>query len=291
MFRVGVALLTAIPPGIAYRLASGLGRLAYHVDVRHRRETLHNLDLAYGDSLDGAAKRRIAVDAFRSLAMVALDVAWIPKLLRPETRDRYVTIDDLAPVHAARAEKSQAIYVTPHYGSWEAVSSIMATMGHSFRAVARPLPNPRINAYVVRAREALGQRVMGKFGAVNEMIRCLRAGESLGFVADQDARRQGILVHFFGQVSSTIPTPAILAARFDLPVIVGCARRVGAGFRFHIPPAEILRVDPTLPRQEAVRDLTQRINDSMERAIRAEPGQYLWLHRRWKTRPEKVKRG
>jgi KDO2-lipid IV(A) lauroyltransferase len=279
----GIALL---PVGWAYRLAGFLGSLAYRVDGRYRRRTLKHLDLAYGDSLGDAEKRRIAKEAFRSLARVGVDVVWLPRLLRPDRRDRYLEYVNLEAADEARRTSSRAIYVTAHYGSWEAVSAAMALAGHSFRAVARPFPNPRINRWVLRSREALGQRIVGKFGAISELVREVRRGESLGFVADQDARRHGIFVDFFGRPSSTTPGPALLAVKFGLPVIVGCGRRIGNGFRFRVIVTAVLRPEPGLPRDEAVRRLTQAMNDAMERFIREEPGQYLWLHRRWKTRPE-----
>jgi len=292
-FRGASFALGLLPLSLLYRAASLLGRLAYHVDRGHRRVARKNLDLAYGDALSPAEKRAITAQAFRNMVLVAFDVVTIGRRLRPDNVRRYGELQGLDLADRARGERGCAIYVTAHFGSWEAVFAALGVVGHSFHGVARPMPNAYIDRYLRRARERLGQHVVSKYGVVSELIRLLRRGESLGFVADQDARRHGIFVEFFGQPASSVTTPALLAYKFGVPIIVGHAERIDWSFRFRATVDRVLVPDTTRPRDEEVRRLTQEVASTVEAFVRGCPGQYLWLHRRFKTRPpghEKVYR-
>lgn len=285
-FRAAQGIAACVPIGVLYRVGAFLGRVVYGLDGRHRRIARRNVDLAYGDSISEAEKTRIVKEAFRSLVLLPLDVISIPRLLKPETIERYVEIGDLANADKAKERSKCCLYVTAHHGSWEVVAAALGAFGHPFHGIARPMRNRYINEYLLRSRAALGQKFVSKYGVMSELLRQLRAGNSLGFVADQDARHHGIFVDFFGIPSSTIPSPALLAYRFDVPILVGHCARIDWTFRFRVSVDGVLWPDTSRPRDEEVRRLTSEINRIMEGFIREDPGQYLWLHRRWKTRPE-----
>ena len=285
-FRGFSGFLRLLPVGMVYAIGRGLGTLGYRLGTRHRRTALINLDIAYGDTLTPEEKHQIVRESYQNMVLVSLDVVTIPRLLRPENVDRYIDRPNIELADKAKAKHGFAIYVTGHHGSWEVLGTAVGSVGHSFHALARPMRNRFINDYLVRSREMLGQRVVSKYGVMTELIRLLRAGESVGFVADQDARRHGIFVDFFGVPSSTIPSPALLAYRFDIPVIVGHCQRVGGRFRFRGFVDAVIEPDTSRPREEEVRRMTQEVSLAMESFVRKNPGQYLWLHRRWKTRPE-----
>ncbi len=285
-FRFLERAVRLLPVDWLYAIGGALGSLAYRLDGRHRRVAMRNLEIAYGDELDEASRRRIAKGAFRNMVWIALDVLVIPRLLRRDNLERFVEVQAMTEADRVRREHGKVVYVTAHYGSWEILGAGMGVVGHSFHAVARPMGNRFINDYLIRSRESLGQNIVSKYGVIGELIRRLRAGDSLGFVADQDARRHGVFVDFFGVPCSTIPSPALLAYRFGVPMVVGHARRVGGRFRFRVDVDAVVLPDLDRPRDEEVLRMTRLMSDAFEKCIREEPDQYLWLHRKFKTRPE-----
>ncbi|MHC5034914.1 MAG: lysophospholipid acyltransferase family protein, partial [Planctomycetota bacterium] len=124
-------------------------------------------------------------------------------------------------------------------------------------------------------------------GALRHIIRLLRRGESVGFLIDQDVRRDGIFVDFFGKPASTTPMPAKLAIRTGAPLVFVYARRVAGKNRFRLVLQEIFLPRHEDPAEVEIRNLTQQITSELEGTIRQAPEEWLWLHRRWKTYPGK----
>ena len=108
----------------------------------------------------------------------------------------------------------------------------------------------------------------------------------VGFTADQNAGKKGIFVDFFGRKASAYKSIALLAMQFEVPVIIGYARRVGDRFRFRCGAQDIIYPEDWKSQEDPLRYITQRYTRAIEDFIRVEPDQYLWVHRRWKTRPK-----
>jgi KDO2-lipid IV(A) lauroyltransferase len=153
-------------------------------------------------------------------------------------------------------------------------------------SVARPRDNPWLERYVVRTRERHGQKIVAKKGAVRDLSRALREGKFLGILADQNSGRNGVFVTFFGRPASTTGAPATLALRFSVPIIPARSLRVGPGFKYEVHVEKPLARPDTGNREEDVRLLTQAFTSRIEDWVRREPGQWLWGHRRWKSRPK-----
>jgi KDO2-lipid IV(A) lauroyltransferase len=178
--------------------------------------------------------------------------------------------------------------VTGHYGNWEVLSYALAVMGFEMVATARSLDNPYINEWVLGTREKKGQRIVDKRGALKVVPEVLDDHGAVGFTADQDAGKKGMFVDFFGRPASTYKSIGILAMRYEVPIIVGFARRIANDFRFRLDVADIIYPDDWKDEHDPLRYLTQRYTTAIETAVRGEPAQYLWLHRRWKTQPTEV---
>jgi KDO2-lipid IV(A) lauroyltransferase len=118
------------------------------------------------------------------------------------------------------------------------------------------------------------------------MLDVLRRGGVLSFIADQDAGQNGLYVDFFGRPASTHKAIALLALEHQAPVIVGYARRVGNRFHYEVGCSAIIEPGEFSGTPDDVRLLTQRFTTALESAIRRDPDQYLWLHRRWKHQPK-----
>jgi KDO2-lipid IV(A) lauroyltransferase len=178
-----------------------------------------------------------------------------------------------------------AILVTGHYGNWELVGFMLATLGFPLTAVMRPLDNPYLNRFLMDARAKRGLRLLYKKGASQSAGEVLRAGGVLGFIADQNAGHKGLFVDFFGTKASTYKSIGLLAMEHHVPIVVGCARRVSHRFRYEIECNRVIRPEEWADRDDPLLWITREYTTAIEEFVRQAPQQYLWIHRRWKSRP------
>jgi KDO2-lipid IV(A) lauroyltransferase len=143
-----------------------------------------------------------------------------------------------------------------------------------------------VNHWILGVREKQGQRIVAKKGATEEVLPVLEAKGAVGFIADQNAGTKGLFVDFFGRKASTYKSIGLLAMEYNVPVIIGYARRTGKAFRFQVGAQDIIYPQDWANQDNPLHYITQRYTKAIEEIVRKEPSQYLWLHRRWKTRPK-----
>ena len=178
------------------------------------------------------------------------------------------------------------IMLTGHYGNWELAGYVFGLFGFPTVSVAPDLDNPFLERYVRTFREKTGQLLVPKQGGYDQMVEVLKDNRILSFLADQDAGQRGLFVDFFGRPASTHKAIALLAIEHQAPVVVGVARRIGPGFRYEFRCEDVIDPSELTGTPDDVRILTQRYTTALERLIRQDPTQYLWLHRRWKHQPK-----
>ena len=219
--------------------------------------------------------------------MLAVEVLFTTRLIRLDTWAKYIELENFREVVALMLRKDQGlIMLTGHYGNWEILGYLLATLGFRTTSVARPLDNPYVNEWVLGVRERHGQRIIDKNGATDEVIQVLTNKGTVGFIADQNAGRKGVFVDFFGRKASTYKSIGLIAMQFEVPVVIGYARRHGTRFHFTVGVQDIIYPKDWKDQPDPLRYITQRYTNALEDVVRKEPGQYLWLHRRWKTRPK-----
>lgn len=153
-------------------------------------------------------------------------------------------------------------------------------MASPMHVVVRPLDNPLIDGFVERYRGLSGNNILSKKDFIRPMLKALANNEAVGILVDQNAGlSDGVFVEFFGRKACVNPSFAKLAARTGATVIPGFAVWSEAAARY------VLKFYPPLEMSGDATEDTQRIQSALERAIREHPGEWLWLHRRWKTRP------
>ncbi|HEX7050438.1 MAG TPA: lysophospholipid acyltransferase family protein [Longimicrobiales bacterium] len=275
------ALLGRLPGDAAGRFGALLGRIAYRPLGIRRHDVERHLRLAFPEKPERWI-RATAAAAYAHLGREAM------ALLRLSSLDRAAVIactevDGLDAFQAALGRGRGLVLVTGHLGNWELGGAALAARGVPIDVVAQRQSNPLFDRRIVQARERLGMRVIERRDATRLGLRALRRGRVLAFVADQDARRAGAFVPFFGRSASTHRGPALLALRTGAAVFLGTAPRQPDG-RYHIRLEEIT-VDRDGPLEDVVDRITAAFTHRLETAIRAAPGQYFWHHRRWKTRP------
>jgi KDO2-lipid IV(A) lauroyltransferase len=266
------------PLPVADRLARGYARLLDLALPRLRAVALRNLSLALPQT--GIAERReIAGAVFLSIARVLLAFARFPSLRRGNL-DRWVRCEGAEYVEEAFRRGRGVLFATAHFGNWELSAFAHALFRAPMHVIVRPLDNPLIDALVERRRALSGNRTIFKKDFARAILKALAANEAVGILIDQNASTDsGVFVNFFGLPACASTGLAKIAAHSGAAVIPGFAlwredeRRYV--LRFY-PPVEITG--------DAARD-TQTLQTRLEEAIRADPGQWLWIHRRWKTRP------
>jgi KDO2-lipid IV(A) lauroyltransferase len=272
-------------PAANYRTAAIIGRLIYRFDRRHRRIAIEHLRRSFPDWPEPRI-RRVARDSMKHMVCLALDVLLTPRLITPLLWRRHVRLANLAEALRLRLEhKTGMIMVTGHYGSFELVGYTMATLGFPSVAVARPLDNPYLNEFVMGVRERTGQSILYKKGATASMEDILAARGTLSFIADQDAGRKGLFVNFFGRPASTYKSIGLMAMQFGVPIVVGYGRRLEEAFSFEMGVQRIIHPAEWADKPDPLTWITQEYTSTLEQIVRDAPEQYLWVHRRWKHRP------
>jgi len=176
------------------------------------------------------------------------------------------------------------VVATAHHGNWEVLAAGVAAHGLPVTVVVQQLRNRRVDALVLASRTAMGERCIARGMNLRRLRAELEANRLVAFLCDQDARRRGVFVPFFGVPASTPKGAVQLAWRLGVPLVPVFSQRLADGrHRTTVHPP--LEVSQDLPEDEAVYQTLRRFHTLLEAAIRAAPGQYLWLHRRWKTSP------
>ncbi|HXV77832.1 MAG TPA: lysophospholipid acyltransferase family protein, partial [Candidatus Polarisedimenticolaceae bacterium] len=259
------------------------GRLGYLLDGRHRRITLDNLRAAYGDAVDERWRRRVARRCWRHFGRITFDSLSIYALPRRRL-DALLSYEGLEHVREAYARGRGVLFVSGHFGHWELTALMQGYLGFPLALVARRLDNPELERILIDLRQRSGNRVIHKHDALREMLRALREKLGVALLIDQDARGDGIFVPFFGRPASTTPALGLLAIRTGAPVIPTFTVPLDDGtYRVHYGRP----VEPrhTGDRQQDAAWLTARCTEIIEEWVRRHPEAWLWMHRRWKTRP------
>jgi KDO2-lipid IV(A) lauroyltransferase len=273
-----------LPLRVALFLSAKLGRGAYYFSGRLRRTGLRNLELAFPE-LDQSRHRLLLHGCFESLGRL-LGVFSHFAAADPQTLQNMVECEGLEHIDAARDGGRGIILFTGHVGAWELSSFALSLFGYPLSFLVRRIDNPKIETLVEGRRTRLGNRTIDKRSAAREMLQILQTGGTLGILVDLNTLdREGIFVDFFDVQASTTFMLAKLALRTDaavLPVFVPWDRHRR---RFLLKIDEPLRFERSGDDQDDVRRLTQLFTDVVEKYVRRYPDQWLWIHRRWKTRP------
>lgn len=268
------------------RLAQYIGDAMFYLDAKHRKRAMHNLARSF-PHYSQAKVARLARESMRQTIMLFVEVLFTTRLIRIDTFTRHVKLGDFRQTLRLLMDRHRGlIMLTGHYGNWEILGYVLATLGFPTVSVARPLDNPYVNQWLLGVREKKGQRIVDKKGATEDITRTLEQHGTVAFIADQNAGPKGIFVDFFGRKASTYKSIGLLAMQYDVPIIIGYARRIGTSFRFEVGTQDIIYPQDWKNQDQPLHYITQRYTKAIEDFVSAEPGQYLWIHRRWKTRPK-----
>ena len=224
--------------------------------------------------------------SYRNLGANALALARLPRLNRQNISE-WIHYDGLEHYEAALAKGNGVIFLTAHLGVWELSAAAHAIYGHPMWSMVRPLDNPYLDRLVEDRRHLFGNRTIRKQDSAREVLTVLRSNGAVGILADQNAAGpDGVFVDVFGKAASATSGVAQLAARTGAAVVPGFAVWSDVESKYLLrfwPPLELI---DSGDRDKDVTENTQTCQAAIENAVREYPEQWLWVHRRWKRRPE-----
>jgi KDO2-lipid IV(A) lauroyltransferase len=218
-------------------------------------------------------------EMWRSLARLLWVAARFPRINSGNVQ-RWIRYEGFEHFTAARERGRGVLFATGHLGNWELSAFAHALLAEPMSIVVRPLDNARLDGIVTRLRGLSGNHILGRREFMRPVVRALRANEAVGILVDQNVLAdEGVFVEFFGRPACVDAGFAQLAARTGAAVIPGFALWGDTEDRY------VLKFYPPVEMSGNALEDTARVQAALERAIREHPGQWLWIHRRWKTRP------
>jgi Kdo2-lipid IVA lauroyltransferase/acyltransferase len=281
---MGVKFLGLLPRPAARFVGASFAAVAYAVRTPLRRAAMFNLRLAFPDWTD--AQRRHAIRGMiREIGWMAGEFSQFPKYTR-ESIERVVVVDGFENFDAAQRRGKGVLFLTGHMSAWELAPFAQALYGYPLHFLVRPIANRRVDALINGYRCRTGNQPIDKNRSARAILKVLSDGGTVGVLADHNTDiEESVFVDFFGVAASTTSGLARIALRTDAAVVPGFlswdpARRK---YRLRFEPAvELAR---TANEEFDVVENTARFTRVIEDFVRAHPDQWLWVHRRWKTRP------
>ncbi len=285
-FRAAVGLSYLLGVRVCLLIAAGVGRSLFLLDRRHRRRALGHVRHAFPDWDEGRVTE-VARRSYQRLAQLAVEMLFMPRRIRAENYETHLVRKNARGALDLLHAREPMLLVTGHFGNWEAMPYFLSLGGHAVAVTVRPLDNTLINDWLLGIRRTHGVNVIEKWDhAESRIVEALQNREAVGFVADQNGGDRGVFVPFFGRLASTPKTVGLLAVGMKLPVICGYARRLdGYRLKFEIATVDIIRPEDWAERADPLFYITARYVAAIERFVREHPEDYLWMHRRWKSRP------
>jgi KDO2-lipid IV(A) lauroyltransferase len=277
--RVLENAVSMLPERAADAFGRRVGGVVHGIGIR-RRLTEENLRLAFPDR-DSAWVTQIAEKAFEHLGREAAAMLRLSKLDATAIVERTIAVG-WDQFNDALSLGRGVLLVTGHYGNWEIAAATVASRGVPIAAIVRRQGNRMVDERLQQLRRNLGVETIYQGEAPSRVPRLLRKNGVIGIVGDQNARRAGVLVPFFGRPASTHRGPALFALRLGAPVFSCIARRLpGDNPRYEVA-AERVEVSRTGDLDADVLRLTAELALRLERQVRIEPEQYFWFHNRWR---------
>ncbi|PIQ85748.1 MAG: hypothetical protein COV74_07575 [Candidatus Omnitrophica bacterium CG11_big_fil_rev_8_21_14_0_20_45_26] len=280
-FRFVAAMANLIPYSFTIFLSRQVGILLFHALPKRQKIAIQNLQAAFPEKNSQEIKS-IARDAFINMARVAVEFVCIPTL----AKKGYIQNVHAERVHEALKQKKGLILIVSHLTNWEVMAAATAMAGLPMHAIARPIKNPYVYQYITHMRGYAGLQLVDKLGAIRKTVTLLKANQVVSFLIDQHERQGAVSVQFFGRQCWASGLAARVAAKMNVPVIFAyCKRDEHAKIITFYEPEFSLVKTKNLDRDTQAN--TQLFTTAIEKRIREMPGNWLWMHRRWREMPDK----
>jgi KDO2-lipid IV(A) lauroyltransferase len=279
-----VRALGALPRSWARAIGAGLGALTFALTGRLRRTGERNLQIAYPDS-DAAWRSRVLRELYRNLGLHLAEFCRMSRYTSEGTSS-FIRYAGLEHYLAARDRGRGVLVVTGHLGLWELSSFYHSLMGYPMSMVIRRLDNPLVDRLVNSIRCLHGNTVLHKDDFARGLLGAMRRGDTVGILMDTNMTPpQGVFVDFFGTPACTASGLARVAMRTEAAVLPGFLTWREEEKKYVLEFGECLELVHSGDDEQDMVENTQICTTAIEAWVRRYPEQWLWVHRRWKTRP------
>lgn len=289
MARAILFVLSLLPRRAALSLGKAVAWIGFHALGKLRRTGLRNLEIAFPE-LSESTRLAILKGSLQSLGRVLGEVSQFGKAT-PESLRKIVDfeLDEESKVlyKRVREEKRGVVITTGHLGNWELLVFAFAALHEPIAYLARPLDNPLIEELTVKIRTRFGNRPINKASSAMLVIKMLREGDIIGILSDVNAHpKEGVFVPFFGVSSCTTAGPATFAIRTNSFIYPTFCVYDHEKKSYKVVHGPVIEPSMTGDRTADILTTTAAYTAEIERIIRQYPDQWLWIHKRWKTRPK-----
>ena len=286
----GVGLLSLLVRPLSarrvYRLGCALGRLAYYFSSRRIQIALINLDIAFGDSKSTEEKKQIIQKSFMRMVTSGLQVLW----LNHDTENRIYQLFPEKPrgldiLSECLQRNKGAFFLVAHYGNWEAMGIYLGYLRiMHLHSIVRRLDNPYLDKSTQAFRTCSGNGTFYRDDSPLKIVRALKNNSCVAVMMDQNTALGGVFVDFFGKKAATPRSVALLSYKLDTPILPLFVHPQENG-TYSIEIKSELKLEKTGDKETDILDWTLECQSNLESVIRQHPENWMWIHRRWKTRP------
>src|ERR1700751_1991540 len=278
-------MMGILPRPVSRAFAIGIAQLVYLLHFRLRKVGMRNLAMAFPEKNE-TDRRRILRGVFTSLGRQLAELCQFPRYTSANV-DEVVVYDGLEHFEKAYARGRGVLFLTAHFGAWELSAFAHSLHGHWLHVVMRPMDNPYLDRLLQSYRTMHGNRVVPKDDFVRGLLAAMRAGETVGILMDTNMTPpQGLFVDYFGIPACTASGLARIALRTDAAVVPGFTIWAEALGKYLLRFDRAVELVRTGDLEADIIANTQKFTKVIEEYVRKYPEQWLWVHRRWKTRPE-----
>lgn len=280
-----IKILGLMPRRLSRAFAIAIAQVVYLLHFRLRQVGMRNLAMVFPEK-SLAERRRILRGVFTSLGRQLAELCQFPRYT-PENVDQVVVYEGLENFERAYARGKGVLFLTAHFGGWELSAFTHSLHGHWLHVVMRPMDNEYLDRLLQGYRTMHGNKTVNKDDFVRGLLAAMRAGETVGILMDTNMTPpQGIFVDFFGIPACTASGLARIALRTDAAVVPGFTIWDPALKKYRLRFDPELKLVCTGHLEADIAANTQMFTKVIEDYVRKYPDQWLWVHRRWKTRPE-----
>jgi len=251
----------------------------YFIPIR-KKTVFENLINAFPEYSKSKIKE-IAFDSYRSFSIALIEILYMPFITKDEM-EKMVQCDNSDLIIERFNERNGVILLSAHYGNWEYVAaSVSLQVQIPFKVVIKPQRNPFVTKWLNKVRTNWKNEVVSLGISIRQIYKELKEKNIVAMVADQRGPAEGIRVNFFGRKVSIYPGPAIMSLKTNAPIIYGInVRQPDYKYKTHL--FEVDKSNLPEDEEEKIIELSQRHASYLEKVIRENPEQWLWMHKLWK---------
>jgi KDO2-lipid IV(A) lauroyltransferase len=286
LLRVLAGFIGLFPMKLNMWVSKWIGLGYFRSSSRRRKIALDNIRTSFPDFSEADCTALAKKSMAHMIQLFVAEGIKMPTLITPKTHQKHITFTGLEKVTERLNQNKPIIFITGHCGNWELLGYALSVLGYPIAAVARPLDNAFVHDWVLGVREKYGLQIVTKWGGVPILQELIEQNTSIGFIADQNAGDRGIQVPFFGRLASTYKSIGLLAMRYNIPIVAVHAKRISNTLQYEVSVTDYIEPSEWNAQPDPLYYITARYTRAIEQMIRNAPEQYLWLHRRWKSRPK-----